>query len=552
MKHMRKIIALVIAMVMMAAMVVPTMAADGKSITITGGKKGHTYTAYQILTGTVDGNELKNIQWGDGVTSGWINGRIAAAFAKTLTDEAAAKALAKDLDHPDNLVADKGHAVTLEADGTVQITGLDEGYYLVVDTVKDEDESKVADENDVYSAYIIKVVKDATAASKSSIPSLDKDIITTVNNSKTGEETHVEAADYNIGDTVTYELSGTLPDNYDSYDWYKYEFVDTISKGLSVDVSKIKVYKDSVSTANDITDKFSITPTTNIDGTEDTSEIKITCADLKDDTNGVDGLTSTSKIIVRFDAVVTKDALIGSTGNKNEAYLTFSNNPNNGGEGDTTNTPPDEVLVFIYELDVTKVDGSNTELKLGDAQFVLKATSGEHNGKYVKLDSNHKISGWLDTKPAEKTAAAADGKFTAAEITAAAADGVLISSANGLFDIKGLDAGNYELEEIKAPSGYNKLPNAITIVVEATLTGSDSATHDQVEPALTKLEITANGTKTEGNVTTGIVATTVENNSGSTLPETGGIGTTLFYVVGSILVLGAAVLLVTRRRVNAQ
>ena len=95
MKHMRKIIALVIAMVMMAAMVVPTMAADGKSITITGGKKGHTYTAYQILTGTVDGNELKNIQWGDGVTSGWINGRIAAAFAKTLTDEAAAKALAE-------------------------------------------------------------------------------------------------------------------------------------------------------------------------------------------------------------------------------------------------------------------------------------------------------------------------------------------------------------------------------------------------------------------------------------------------------------------------
>ena len=110
MKHMRKIIALVIAMVIMAAMVVPTMAADGKSITITGGKKGHTYTAYQILTGTVDGNELKNIQWGDGVTSGWINGRIAAAFAKTLTDEAAAKALAEGtLEYDPNARCDHRH-----------------------------------------------------------------------------------------------------------------------------------------------------------------------------------------------------------------------------------------------------------------------------------------------------------------------------------------------------------------------------------------------------------------------------------------------------------
>lgn len=558
MKKFRRMMALLLAMTMVLSIALPAMAADTNKITITGGKKGHTYTAYQIFSGDVDtkgtdvetDDELTNIQWGDGVTTAWINGRLAATVAESLTNEASAVALAKELDAKPNtnLATAKGSSGALAEDGNAEITGLPEGYYLVVDTAGED----VADENDVYSAYIVKLVKDVTVASKSSVPTLDKDIIQTTDNSKTGAETNVEADDYNIGDTVTYELTGTLPSTYDSYGWYKYIFHDTISKGLSVDVSKIKVYKDSVSEANDITEKFTITPTTNIDGKADTAAITISNNDLKNETTGVAGLTASSKIIVRYDAVVTTDAVIGSAGNKNEAYLEFSNNPNNGGEGDTSETPHDEVLVFIYELDVTKVDGSNSDLKLRDAQFVLKATSGEHNGKYVKLDANHKISGWLNDKPVKKTAAAADGKFTDAEITAAAAEGVLISNAGGLFDIKGLDAGNYELEEIEAPAGYNKLDSAIDITITATITGTNTTTHDTVTPSLDALKITADDTTKDGVTTSGTVAATVENNSGTTLPETGGIGTTLFYMIGAALVIGAGVLLVTRRRMNVQ
>ena len=181
---------------------------------------------------------------------------------------------------------------------------------------------------------------------------------------------------------------------------------------------------------------------------------------------------------------------------------------------------------------------------MGGAQFVLKATDGDHNGKYVKLDANGKISGWLDTKPSEVE--------DNADVAAAAADGVLITAADtGLVNIKGLDAGTYELEEIKAPAGYNKLSAPITLTVAATITGTDTSTHDTVDPALETLNIKVGNKSAEaGNISTGVVTTKIENNKGTTLPTTGGIGTTIFYVLGSILVLGAVILLVTRRRMS--
>lgn len=112
--------------------------------------------------------------------------------------------------------------------------------------------------------------------------------------------------------------------------------------------------------------------------------------------------------------------------------------------------------------------------------------------------------------------------------------------------ISGLDAGTYYLEETKAPTGYNLLADPIKT---ATIKDNDGV--PGVENALEKLEITV-GEKTEaGNASTGIVNTTVQNNKGATLPETGGIGTTIFYVVGGLLTVGAVVLLVTKKRMSA-
>ena len=121
----------------------------------------------------------------------------------------------------------------------------------------------------------------------------------------------------------------------------------------------------------------------------------------------------------------------------------------------------------------------------------------------------------------------------------------MTSDANGKFAIAGLDAGNYYLRETKAPVGYNLLKDDIAVVIAATLDKSENS------PALTALTIQIDsGSAANGNLATGVVSTDVKNNSGAVLPETGGIGTTIFYVVGGVLFVGAAVLLVVKRRMS--
>ena len=171
----------------------------------------------------------------------------------------------------------------------------------------------------------------------------------------------------------------------------------------------------------------------------------------------------------------------------------------------------------------------------------------EQHSKNSFYNANGKISGWLETKP---TAIASPES-----ITAAAELGVLISDTNGLVKITGLDAGKYELEEIKAPTGYNLLSSPISLEIIATQSNLNNYKEDggaaNAAAVLTALKIkVGEGTATDGTLSSGIVGTTVENNSGASLPETGGIGTTIFYVLGSILVLGAVILLATRRRMS--
>lgn len=184
--------------------------------------------------------------------------------------------------------------------------------------------------------------------------------------------------------------------------------------------------------------------------------------------------------------------------------------------------------------------------KLAGAQFVLKATDGEHSGKYVQIDAaTGKVTGWLEAKPAEVATVPSTGNT-----------GVLVSDANGLFKVIGLDAGKYELEEIKAPAGYNLLASAIQLEITSTIKGSATATHDKDTPALTALNLAVKvgdtTTNSAGVLSTGVIGTDVVNNSGAVLPSTGGVGTTIFYVVGSILVVAAGVLLITKKRMSRE
>ena len=221
------------------------------------------------------------------------------------------------------------------------------------------------------------------------------------------------------------------------------------------------------------------------------------------------------------------------SGQENAVKLEYSNDSYWDGSGTptTSKTPEDKVIVFTYELDVTKQD-SVTDKKLKDAEFNLKNAAD----KYAKVDENGYVTGWVDT---------------------VAEASVLKSDANGLFKVIGLDDGTYTLTETKAPTGYNLLNAPVTLKLDATTANGQNWDVFDATKALTDLTLTvdtgaAQPAKTPGEGDSfgkyGVVETTVLNTSGSSLPSTGGIGTTIFYVAGGVLVVGAGVLLITKKR----
>lgn len=545
---MKKLLGLLLAAVMVLAMGVPTFAASGSyTLTISGASDGHTYEAYQIFAGDLSENEqtLSNVKWGDGV-----NGEALLAALKGTEEEPTAYQtcmtaadVAKVLESYENNSSEMkafadiaGQHLTKTTSGTASaynedsksytISGLAAGYYLV----KDKDDSVPG--TDAYTDFILKVVQNTTVTPKSDVPTVEKKVQEDDKYNQDGGygNGYNDVADWNIGDAVPFKLIGTLPTNFADYDIYQYIFHDTLSDGLDLNEGSIKVYYASDKAGTDKTEiplgKYEV----EAPGTEGTDQcsFEVAFADL----TSVEGVTANKYIIVEYTATLNKDAEIGLPGNPNKVYLEFSNNPNSGGEGDTGKTPEDKVIVFTYELDVTKVDGANADTKLEDAEFKLY----DENGKYVIVDADGKVIGWADNEAGGST---------------------LKSDENGLFKVIGLDDGTYWLKETKAPDGYNLITDPIKIEIKATtVNDQDWTAMEGPSDALTALEIkvTVGSTTTSGtgNTETGIVATDIKNNKGATLPETGGMGTTIFYVLGAILVLGAGGLLIARRRTDSE
>lgn len=351
--------------------------------------------------------------------------------------------------------------------------------------VKDKDGS-VTGEGDAYTEYIVKVVADVTADPKSDVPEIVKKV-KDVNDSTGDASDWQDSADYDINDSVPFKLTATLADNVSAYDTYKVVFHDTLSKGLTYNGDAV-VYVDGVEKAG-----FTVTPVVNEDGT---TSLTISCDDVK-----ALGAANSSVISVEYTATLNSDAAPGSAGNPNEVYLEYSNNPQNS--SDTGNTPKDVVIVFTYKTVINKVDKDGNPL--AGAEFKLE--------KY-----NEATDSWTEIA-------------------------VVKNEAGTVFTFTGLDDGSYKITETATPSGYNGIAP-----IEFTVT----ATHDILadNPALTALsgneatgEVTFTANETEGSLSTDII-----NKAGSTLPETGGIGTTIFYIIGSVLVLGALVLLIAKKR----
>lgn len=496
MKTIKRSIALVLAMILTLAMSVTVFAAPNAdqntfSLTLNKAVKGHTYEAYQILSGDLSADKatLSNIKWGEGIKAEGQTalGGDAAGYAKKLADMGNNSKELKEQAQiiGANLASASGSVTVTDPDAKNVISNLKPGYYLI----KDKDDSLQGQES--YTEFILHVTDDVDANVKADVPSVEKKVKDT--NDTTGETTGwQDSADYDIGDDVPFQLTATLANNIESYKTYSLKFNDTLSKGLDYNNDAVIKLGDK-----DVTSYF----TPSYDATAKT--LTFTCDDIL-----AFGAKNSDKIVVEYTAKLNENAVIGAAGNPNTVYLDFSNNPNNGGEGDRGKTPEDKVIVFTYKLTVNKVDKENKPLT--GAEFSLfKKVNGKEELVEVKK--------------------------------------ILSTNAEGtVFGFTGLDDGTYVLRETKTPDGYNSIEDQTFTI---------SAKHDENsdDPKLTALT----GDVASGSIINlgvmlekGELSTDVVNNKGSVLPSTGGAGRVAIYVIGAILVLGGGIVLVTKKRVR--
>lgn len=560
-KRARRAAAFAAAVVMAACAAIPmgssfsASAAGNNSITIDGfnttennDNGTHTYEAYQVFAGQYAGGVLSNITWGSGVDGDAIVADLAdakgdlAAFKGLDSAKAIAEELAKATD---NDAVAKAFAALVGKNlkdnaksGTYaggKITDLEDGYYLVQDASDSPDSTVGANNNGAKTRFILKVAGggNVTVTAKSSAPSVikkvkedDKTVDGTVTvGSYKADAQYNDVADYCIGENVPFELISTMPSTYDDYTSYFYQFTDTLATNFTLNTGSISVKVvnaggETTLTAGDDGDYT-------VSSQDASGKFTITI----NDTKKITSITKDSTIVVDYTAQLNSGAVIGLDGQENKVDLTYSNNPNYTGkgeetpEGDKGKTPEDKVIVFTYELDVTKYLGD--EHTKADAENGTKAGFKLSNadGKWATVDANMRITSWVDN--------VAD----ATEVT---------TNADGIFKFVGLDDGTYTLRETTTPTGYNTMAD-LALTIGATTANNQTWT-GTAKDALTAIKLNMNNVETDGSVSDGKVEGSITNQKGSTLPSTGGIGTTMFYVGGGVLVAGAGVILITKKR----
>lgn len=511
----KKLFAFILAAAMTLGMSMSVFAAEDPaptgnySITVTPQSEAtvtHVFDAYQVFYGDLSkkGDTLSNIHWGSGISGEFVfKGEKystavdgdAARLAKVLSTEQDAKDLAESVTFTNVVAGSAEGVVTKNDDGTYTrnnavIQNLAAGYYIV----KDRDGS-LDGKNDSYSNYMVQVVGNATVTAKADVPSTQKKVKDV--NDSTGEATdYQDSADYDIGDAIPFQFSSTVVSNIDAYSSYVYTFHDKEDAGLTFNKDSVVVKLGDTTLNSNYT----------VNVTDSETETFSVAVDLK-----AAGAKAGQVVTVEYTSTLNEKAVIGAVGNKNKMYLEYSNNPNGDGTG---KTKEDVVIVFTYKVDVNKFDENNEPLTGADFSVEKKLANG--SWKVLTVEKN---------------------------------------TSGDVFTVKGIDDGEYRLKETVTPNGYNTISDKY---VYFTVTAEHDVLSDS--PALKSLTANAHAVDAnealvgtykflaqEGTLSTGIV-----NQSGAILPSTGGIGTTIFYIVGGLLVVVAGSVIFVRKRMSRE
>lgn len=490
MKKVKRVLALLAAFALVLAMAVPAFAEEANLYTISvPAGSNHTYQVYQIFTGDYSDGKLSNVKWGKNSKNRDEGANVGNKVSENVLNRLAAVVGSSDAD---KLAVIEQYA-NLSENGMDTVSAsksiqVAAGYYLFKDTTTGISGN----------TYIAEVVGNVLIKAKNShVPGFEKKLKDKNDTTENDFGGWQDVADHDIGDVIPFKLEGTVPGDYTEYTSYYFAFHDEEEAGLTFNPESVKVSVDG----DEIKTGFVVetSPT-------DRCSFEVVFSNLKD----IEAVHAGSVIRVEYTSTLNPNAVIGGNGNLNKAQLEYSNNPRDTNSKDKTVW--DNVVVFTYQVVVNKYANSVGENnKLKGAEFTLT--------KKLK-DSTPKV-------------------ITAVKYE----DGVQ-------FIFKGLDDGEYTLTETVTPEGYNTI-DPITFTVTAT-----HVTEWDGEGVRGDLITAFTGNAAPGEITftsdkgTGALTTNVINKSGTTLPSTGGMGTTVFYVVGGGLMAVAVVLLVTKKRME--
>lgn len=527
-KVIKKLLAALLAVAMVCAMAVPAFADNTENI-----RDHHSFEAFQIFQGDVsdDNTKISNVKWGKNITNSTdflekltADPTISGEFNNPTTAQDVLAVISKWHDSDDNSIAfarfvchylysgavDRGTSISTSGD-VVEIPEDGAGYYLVVDTT----DFSTGDSYHACNSFLLKVSKgkfNLPIKPKAEKPTVEKEVHDNDISSAGNNDGWGSSADHAINEKFQFRLIAKLPKSsdraYDYYHEYAVLFNDTLSKGITYDTLDSVVIN-----SNDHT----------YDITGDSSKYEVDESHLKNDNSFVVSipdvktcvedpefnLNNGATITVTYTAHLNETAYVNTassdTKNNNSVYLQYSNNPINTSVGQT---PESKVCVYTYQLNNTKYHDDDTPgHELAGAGFRLYSGKDCTEEQEIKLKKN-----------------TTDGTYSPYFGTDAGDE--MISDNKGQFNVKGLDAGTYYLRETKTPDDYSACPDKEIVI---------SATHTEYNVALS------------GDLNNKIINIKA---GGITLPSTGGIGTTLFYVVGGGLMVAAIVLLVTKKRME--